>query len=118
MLCANEINTLGVDCPVNITAGEYACVRLENIRLDITKIQDLVQPILNKLVTSDYKGAFDHVAKPLEELDKRLPGVSDLAGKTTTILDIAEVSKYAIQSLCVVSWQNPKSHSVMHSSNI
>ena len=118
MLCGNEIGTLGVDCPVNITAGEYACVRLENIRLDITKIQELVQPILNKLVTSDYKGAFDHVAKPLEELDKRFPGISDLAGKTTTILDIAEVSKYAIQSLCVVSWQNPKSHSVMYFSNI
>ena len=30
------------------------------------------------------------MAVPLLELDKRLPGISDLAGKTVTILDIAE----------------------------
>ena len=93
MLCANETTQLNVDCPVDIADGEYACVKVSNIRLDVEKIQALVEPILKKLVTDDYKGTFDQVAKPLEELDKRLPGISDLAGKKTTILDIADVSK-------------------------
>ena len=39
MLCAEEVTQLNVDCPVDIAAGEYACVRISDIRLDITKIQ-------------------------------------------------------------------------------
>jgi hypothetical protein len=91
MLCASEVEKLHINCPVNITAGEFACVRISNIRLDITKIQALVEPILRKLVNPPADdAAFDEVAKPLLELDKGLPGISDLAGKKTTFLDIAE----------------------------
>ena len=39
MLCADEVVNLDIDCPVDIEAGEFACVRISNIRLDITKIQ-------------------------------------------------------------------------------
>lgn len=78
MLCANEI--IDIDCPVNTTAGEFACVRLSDIRLDITRIQELIEPILTRLVDPIYNnGTFDEIAKPLEELEKRLPGFSDVA---------------------------------------
>ena len=81
MLCVNEVDTLDIECPVNVTAGEFACVRISNVRLDITKIQELVEPILKKLVDHVHNnGTFDEIAIPLEELDKRLPGISDLAG--------------------------------------
>ena len=81
MLCVDEVDTLDIECPVNITAGEFACVRISNVRLDITKIQELVEPILKKLVDPVHNnGTFDEIAIPLEELDKRLPGISDLAG--------------------------------------
>lgn len=39
MLCADEVVNLDIDCPVDIEAGEYACVKISNVRLDITKIQ-------------------------------------------------------------------------------
>lgn len=91
MLCADEVEKLNIDCPVDLTVGEFACARISNIRLDITKIRGLVEPILRKLVNPPADdAAFDEVAKPLLELDKRLPGISDLAGKKTTFLDIAE----------------------------
>lgn len=77
MLCADELTN--VDCPVNTTAGEFACVKLSNIRLDINKIQGLVEPILRKLVNPPAdNGQFDLVAKPLAELDKRIDSLSEL----------------------------------------
>ena len=80
MLCTNEVVNLDISCPVNTTAGEFACVKLSDIRLDITKIQELVEPILRKLVNPpDDNGSFDEVAKPLEKLDERIPGLSDIA---------------------------------------
>lgn len=91
MLCGNEVIDLDIDCPVNTTAGEYVCAKISNIRLDVTKIRDLVEPILRKIVNPpDDDGPFDKVAKPLEELDKELPGISELKGEKTTILDIGE----------------------------
>ena len=54
MLCSDEVVSLDIDCPIDITAGEYACVRISNIRLDITKIQEMVEPILNKFVSGLY----------------------------------------------------------------
>ena len=39
MLCAEEVVNVDIDCPVNIAAGEFACVKISDIRLDITKIQ-------------------------------------------------------------------------------
>jgi hypothetical protein len=91
MLCADELEKLDVNCAVNITAREFACVRISNIRLDIREIQAMVTPILRKLVNPPANdAAFDEVAKPLLKLEERLPGISDLAGKKTTFLDIAE----------------------------
>jgi hypothetical protein len=91
ILCTNEVLNIDVNCPVNTTAGEIACVRVSNIRLDIKKIQELVEPIIRKLVNPPHDdGYFDHIAKPLAELDKRLPGISDLRKQKTTLLDIAE----------------------------
>lgn len=45
MLCTNDIVNLDIDCPVDVAAGEFACVRVSNIRLDITKIQAMIDPI-------------------------------------------------------------------------
>lgn len=91
MLCADEILSLHIDCPVDVAAKEYACAKLADIRLDITKIQAMIEPILNELVNSDEDGAFDQVGVPLLELEKRIPGISDLAGTRITLLDIAEI---------------------------
>ena len=76
MLCADEL--VDVDCPVDSAAGEFACVRISNIRLDINKIQGLVEPILRKLVNPpEDDGSFDTVAKPLSKLDERIDSFSD-----------------------------------------
>ena len=47
------------------------------------KIADLVNPILQKLVNGK-DGTFDEIAKPLLELETRLPGISDIAGEDVT----------------------------------
>ena len=60
---------------------EEVCVKLGKVTLDAGKIQDQVSQIISKLVNSQDTGAFDEIAKPLSELEKRLPGVSDLASK-------------------------------------
>ena len=91
MLSSSEALNLDIDCPVDATAGEYACVRISNIRLDINKIQELVEPILKKLVNPpDDDEIFDRIAKPLTYLDERIPGLSDALGEDITVLDIAE----------------------------
>jgi hypothetical protein len=80
MLCTNDIVNLDIDCPVDVAAGEFACVRVSNIRLDITKIQAMIDPILRKLVNPPLDdGLFDEVAKPLMPLVEAIPGISDVA---------------------------------------
>jgi hypothetical protein len=91
MLCVDEIDNLDIDCPVNTAAGEFACVRISDVRLDVASISEMLDPILRKLVNPPtYDGLFDEIAKPLEVLEKRLPGISEVAGKKTTFLDVAE----------------------------
>ena len=80
-----------LNCTVDTAANEYFCARMGVIRLDLNKLQDLVEPILLELVNDEKTGSFDKIARPLQELDEPLPGISDLAGKTITILDIAEL---------------------------
>eukprot|EP00970_Alexandrium_tamarense_P019450 scaffold14057_cov421-Alexandrium_tamarense.AAC.1 len=79
MLCADDLLDLAIDCPVDTAAGEFACAlflpvhkKLSNIYLDVGKIKDLVLPILEKLVNNEESGAFDQIAVPLLELEKRL----------------------------------------------
>lgn len=92
MLCANDGSFPDdVDCPVDTNSGEFACAKMKEVRLDIEKIQGLVEPILEKFVNSGNDGFFDQVAVPLLELDKPLPGVSEISGKATTFLDVAEI---------------------------
>lgn len=91
MLCANAALGLDIVCPVNTAAGEFACARISNVRLDIGAIPDLVNPILRKLVNPPENNAiFDIVAVPLSILDERIPGISDVAGTKINLLDIAE----------------------------
>ena len=79
MLCASG-ELVDVDCPIDAAAGEFACARLSNVRLDINKIQELVEPILRKFVNPPANdGMFDEVVKPLLPLYSRLPGISDIA---------------------------------------
>jgi hypothetical protein len=89
MLCVDDLLDLAIDCPVDTTAGEFACAKLSNVYLNVAKIRELVQPILEKLVNDEESGAFDQIGVPLLQLEKRIPGISDVAGKTITILDIA-----------------------------
>lgn len=81
MLCVDEIDNLDIDCPVNTAAGEFACVRISDVRLDVASISEMLEPIMRKLVNPPtYDGLFDEIAKPLEVLEKRLPGISEVAG--------------------------------------
>jgi hypothetical protein len=90
MLCREELLDLQIDCPVNTAVNEFACAKLSDIRLDITQIQALIKPILEKLVNTDNNGAFDKIATPLLKLEERIPGVSDFAKQTITLLNIAD----------------------------
>ena len=91
MLCTNEV--IDIDCPVNTTAEEFACVRLSDVRLDLTKIQNMISPTLKKLVNPANNGLFDEIAVPLEKLEQRLPGISDVAGVSiVTLYDL--IPKY------------------------
>ena len=99
MLCANEALGLDIDCPVDTSAGQFACVRVSNIRLDIGVLPLLVKPILLKLVNPEANngldkmldwGMFDILAVPLSILAERIPGISDVAGRDINLLDIAE----------------------------
>ena len=60
---------------------------MSEIRMDITKIQQLVDPILSKLVNKETKkGLFDEIAIPLQHLATPLPGISDISGQDITFL--------------------------------
>lgn len=81
MLCADEVINLNIDCPINATNGEFACVRISDIRLDINKIKDLVEPILRKIVNPPKDdGYMDLICVPASYLDARIPGISDISG--------------------------------------
>jgi len=87
----NLLDDLTLNCTVDTAANEFFCARMGDIRLDLGALQDLVEPILSELVNSEKTGSFDKIAGPLKELETALPGISDLAGKDITILDIAEL---------------------------
>lgn len=81
MLCADQVLNLNFDCPIDTSKGEFACVRINDIRLDINKIKDLVEPILRKIVNPPAdNGYFDLIAVPASYLDARIPGISDISG--------------------------------------
>ena len=85
----NETN-----CDVTVTKNEFACVQVNDLELDMAKIKAFVTPILKKLVKvkdSDPDGYFDKVGQPLLELDKPLPGITDIANQKISALDVAEI---------------------------
>lgn len=91
MLCADEVLDLQIDCPVNITAGQFACVKLNDIRLDIGSLKELVDQVLGEMVNSENTGYFDQVGRPLSALDERIGGISDVADRDVTVLDFADI---------------------------
>ena len=93
-LAGTENIPTDTDCDVNVTNDEFACVKVNELELDMAKIIDFVKPILKKLVKvdeSDDDGYFDKVGEPLLELDEPLPGISDIANKKLSALDVAEI---------------------------
>ena len=87
MLCANEI--LDIDCPVDTSAGEFACVKISDVRVDLGKLQEMIQPVLEKLVNPpEDDGLFDEIIIPLLFTDERIPGISDIAGVSRRLLDV------------------------------
>ena len=91
MLRSEELLDLDITCEVNTTAGEFFCARVNEIRLDVTALVDLVEPILDKFVNAEEDGILDRVAIPILPLEEPIPGLSDLAGEDIAILDIAEI---------------------------
>ena len=91
MLCSDEVLDVQIDCPVNITAGEFACVKLNDIRLDIGSLKELVDQVLGKIANSEKSGYFDPVGNPLSVLDQRIKGISDVAKRDVTVLDFADI---------------------------
>lgn len=59
---------------------------MSDLRLNVTKIKPLVEKVLVKLVNKEEDGFFDRVAKPLKELAKPLPGISEISGSDVTML--------------------------------
>lgn len=53
---------------------------MSDIRLDIGSLKNFVMPVLSTFVNEDQDAAFDRIGVPLSELDKRIKGLSDLAG--------------------------------------
>lgn len=86
MLCADEVLNLDIDCSVDVGAGEFACAKISNIRLDIRRLQQMIEPILRELVNPpEDDGYFDEVIVPLLFVDDRIPGISDIAGVSTML---------------------------------
>ena len=93
-LAGTENIPTDTNCGVNVTNNEFACVRIDELELDMAKIIDFVRPILKKFVKvdeGDADGYFDKVGEPLLELDQPLPGISDIANKKLSALDVAEI---------------------------
>jgi hypothetical protein len=78
-------------CPVNLTAGETFCLKVDNIALNLGKLADLISPILENFVSAEGSGYLDKVMDPVVLfLDEPTPGISSVMGKVITVLDIAE----------------------------
>ena len=85
MLCSREVLNLDIDCPVDTAEGEYSCVRISNVRLDVNKIQELVEPIVRKLVNPpDNDEIFDKIAEYLLYLDMNIPGLDYVFSQGST----------------------------------
>ena len=82
MLCEDTVLPSGFDPEANCPIEEdgFACARLADIRLDVTKIKDLVEPILEKIVNGK-DGFFDEIIIPMLFLNDPVPGISELTGK-------------------------------------
>jgi hypothetical protein len=78
MLCVDEVVNIDIDCPVNISNGEYACAKVSNVRLDFGGLAPMIQDILGELVTEDEDGSLDRIATPLSKLDNKIPGLGKL----------------------------------------
>ncbi len=77
------------ECPIE--ANSTFCARVSQLTLDMTKIRDLVEPVLVEITNNDGTGFLDKMVRPLLILEERLPGISDIMKKKITVLDIAEV---------------------------
>lgn len=75
----------------DIASGELFCVNVTNIELDIGEVKNQIEPILEKFINDDEDGIFDEAMKPLLELNKPLPVISDIADKEVSLLDAAEI---------------------------
>lgn len=89
--CDEDVLNLTFSCPFDEDEDEFFCAQLADIKLDADKIVDLVSPIVDKIANENKNGTFDEIVKPLLPLREPLPGISDVAGKDITILDIAEI---------------------------
>lgn len=78
------------ECPIKVNAT--FCARVSQLTLDMTKIRDLVEPVLVEITNGEGTGFLDKMVSPLLILEERLPGISDILKKKVTVLDIAEVS--------------------------
>ena len=71
-----------------ITNG--TCVVLTDVTLDVATITDFVSPIVAEFVNADKTGVLDQIVDPLEPLREPIPGLSEITGKTLSVLDVAE----------------------------
>ena len=75
-------------CPVASTAT--ICASMHNLTMDIQSIKEAILPITEKFVNAETKdGYLDKIIEPFLFLDEPLPGLSELTGDDTSVLDIA-----------------------------
>lgn len=73
---------LDPECPLD---GGSFCMRLLDLSLDASSLAALVNPVIKEI-----REVTDPIGEPLLDLIEPIPGVSDIAGRDVTVLDIAE----------------------------
>jgi hypothetical protein len=75
----------------NLNANDL-CAKVSSISLNIEKIAEQLNPILEKFVNIETeKGYLDEICIPLGELNKVIEPLAELTGQSWTMLDIAEM---------------------------
>ncbi|CAB9505193.1 Kringle domain [Seminavis robusta] len=77
-------------CAVDTTQEEGGCLEVQALAVNTKKLKEQIDPFIEFFVTGDVDGALDNIAQPLLPLNDPVPGVSEVVGEDTSILDFAE----------------------------
>jgi len=76
-------------CPVSST--ENLCAVLTDVKMDVKSIKEAIIPIAQTFVNDEKNGYLDKVVEPFLPLNEAIPGLSELTGDETSVLDMAQI---------------------------